>query len=498
MRFKFNNKYFRWGLTFFLVVAASICFYYLVFHSSSLKANISALNNILMPVVFGLVTAYLLTPALNYLESHLLVPLCNKCRIRESAKRASIIRGVGILVIGFLFFFLIYGLIAMLLSQIVPSIQNIVSNFDTYLNNFTLWLNELLANNADIKDYALKTVDKYSVELESWLNNTLVATSSELIRQVSLSVIGILKVLWNFIIGFIISIYVLSSKEKFAGQAKKIAYAAFEQNTANVVINNFRFTHKTFIGFISGKILDSIIIGILCFLGTTLMNTPYAVLVSVVIGVTNVIPFFGPFLGAIPTTILIFVVDPGHPLNCVYFVIFILILQQFDGNILGPKILGNSTGLTGFWVLFAITLFGGMFGILGMIAGVPIFAVIYAAVRSVVNTALRKKNMPEETSVYMNVGSVDEEGFHEYVSGRKGARTAAQQSQHVKHVSFGERFYSSVDDIQYDRNRYEEDSVKDSETTSDAGKADDSGNAGNPASTGDSDKYNSSERKKGD
>ena len=133
-----------------------------------------------------------------------------------------------------------------------------------------------------------------------------------------------------------------------------------------------------------------------------------------------------------------------------------------------------------------------MFGILGMIAGVPIFAVIYAAVRSVVNTALRKKNMPEETSVYMNVGSVDEEGFHEYVSGRKGARTAAQQSQHVKHVSFGERFYSSVDDIQYDRNRYEEDSVKDSETTSDAGKADDSGN------TGDSDKYNSSERKKGD
>lgn len=459
MKFKLNNKYFRWGLTVFLVFAASICFYYLVFHSSNLKANFGALSNILMPVVFGLVTAYLLTPALNYLECRLLVPLCNKCGIRESAKRASIIRGVGILVIAFLFFFMIYGLIAMLLSQIVPSIQNIVSNFDTYLDNFTVWLNELLANNPDIKDYALKTVDKYSVELEAWMNDTLLAKSSELIKTVSLSIIGVLRVLWNFIIGFVISIYVLASKEKFAGQAKKIAFAAFEQNTANVVINNFRFTHKTFIGFISGKILDSIIIGILCFLGTTLMNTPYAVLVSVVIGVTNIIPFFGPFLGAIPTTILIFVVDPGHPLNCVYFVIFVLILQQFDGNILGPKILGNSTGLTGFWVIFAITLFGGMFGVLGMIAGVPIFAVMYAAIRAIVNTSLHRKSMPEETSVYMNVGSVDDEGFHEYVYDRKRAGKE-QSEQAVKHVSFGERFYSSVDDIQHDRKKYEDYSLQ--------------------------------------
>ena len=170
----------------------------------------------------------------------------------------------------------------------------------------------------------------------------------------------------------------LASKERFAGQIKKVIYAVFERDTANITIRNFRFTHRTFIGFLPGKVIDSICIGILCFIGTSIMGTPYPALVSVIIGVTNIIPFFGPFLGAIPSTILIFVVDPMHPLNCVYFVIFVFVLQQFDGNILGPKILGDSTGLTGFWVIFAITLFGGLYGVLGMIVGVPIFAVIYA------------------------------------------------------------------------------------------------------------------------
>lgn len=442
MKFKVNNKYFRWGLTVFIVVAASICFYYLMFHGSNIKAGFHGMINILMPVVFGLVTAYLLTPVLNHVEYGVLVPLCNKCKIKESSKRKSIIRGIGILITACLFFFLIYGLFSMLLSEIVPSIQSIVSNFDTYINNFTKWLNGLLADNPDIKDYVIKMVDKYSVELETFLNDTVLSKSSELIKTVSLSVIGILKVIWNFIIGFVISVYVLASKEKFAGQAKKIVYALFEKNTSNVIINNFRFTHNTFIGFISGKILDSIIIGILCFIGTSIMKTPYAVLVSVIIGVTNVIPFFGPYVGAIPCTVLIFVVDPMHPLNCVYFVIFILVLQQFDGNVLGPKILGNSTGLTGFWVIFAITFFGGWFGVLGMIVGVPFFAVVYAAIKSIVNTALIKKDMPESTSAYMNVACVDENGFHDYVPEYKRKASKEEIADSIKEKSFGMHFQS--------------------------------------------------------
>ncbi len=171
--------------------------------------------------------------------------------------------------------------------------------------------------------------------------------------------------------------------------------------------------------------MDSIIIGILCFIGTSILKTPYAALVSVIIGFTNIIPFFGPFLGAVPSALLIFVVDPLHPLNCLYFIIFILVLQQIDGNIIGPKILGSSTGLTGFWVIFAITLFGGLFGVLGMIIGVPIMAVIYAGVRVAVNNALGRKKMPTESGKYERLEYVDENGFHE-IQTEKGRTNSAQ------------------------------------------------------------------------
>ena len=397
-----NNKYFRWGLTAFLTIAASICFYYLLFHGNSIKAGFHTITGILMPVLYGLVTAYLLTPVLNYIETKLLFPLCRKLKVKENKKRNSIVRGIGILITAFLFIALIYSLVAMMLSQIVPSIVNIASNFDTYISNFTKWISKIMDDNPELGSQITFLIDKYSVELENWLNDTVLTKTSQVIMTVSLSVINILKGLWDFIIGFVISIYVLASKEKFA-----------EQKSANRLIKSFRFTHNTFIGFIGGKIVDSIIIGCLCFIGTTLLQTPYAALVSVIVGVTNIIPFFGPYLGAIPSAILILVVDPMHPLNCVYFVLFILVLQQFDGNFLGPKILGNSTGLTGFWVIFAITVFGGLFGILGMIVGVPIFAVIYAAIKAVVNTFLRKKDLPVETVKYSYLKNIDEEGFHQ-------------------------------------------------------------------------------------
>lgn len=439
MKPRINNKYFKWGLTIFLVVVASISFYYLLFHGTNIKKGFDTIISILMPIVFGLAMAYLMTPVLNFIEYRILIPLCSKCKIKESSKRAKILRGCSIFFTVFLFFAIIYSLIFMMLSQIVPSISNIVSNFDQYINNFIKWLNKFLSDYPDIEANAVKMVNKYSEELETWLNDTVLSKSSMVIKMVSVSVIGLLKVLWNTIIGLIISVYVLASKEKFAGQAKKIAYAVFDNNVANTVINNFRFTHRTFIGFISGKILDSIIIGLLCFIGTSILNTPYAALVSVIIGVTNVIPFFGPYLGAVPSTILIFVIDPLHPLNCVYFVIFILVLQQFDGNFLGPKILGDSTGLTGFWVIFAITFFGGLFGVMGMIVGVPIFAVIYAAIKSFVNARLGKKNIPKESSAYINVDAVTEEGLHVYTPDYKLKKNEKDQ------IVFGTEFLCQSD-----------------------------------------------------
>ena len=241
----------------------------------------------------------------------------------------------------------------------------------------------------------------------------LIPHTSVVIKTISSSVVGILSALWDFVIGFIISIYVLASKEKFTAQAKKAIYALFETDSANIIIRNVRFANDTFVGFLGGKIVDSIIIGLLCYIGTTILQTPYSALVSVIVGVTNIIPFFGPYIGAIPSVLLIFMVDPLHPLNCLYFILFILLLQQFDGNILGPKILGSSTGLTGFWVIFSITLFGGLMGVLGMIVGVPLFAVIYAGIRAFFNIKLQKKGLPIEAYRYEHVEYIDQNGFHE-------------------------------------------------------------------------------------
>lgn len=464
MKFRLNNKYIKWGLTAFLVIAGGLCFYYLLFHGTNIKNGIQSIIHILMPIVMGLVMAYLMTPILNLLEYKVLFPICNKLKLKESKKRTKAVRIIGILLTVFLVVFLIYALIAMMLSQIVPSIVNIVTHFDQYINNFVKWLNKLLSDYPDIESNVVKIVDKYSGELDAWLNNTLLPKSSALIKTVSLSVLGVLKIIWNSIIGLIISVYVLASKEKFAGQAKKAVYAIFDTNYANVLINNCRFTHNTFIGFISGKVLDSIIIGLLCFIGTTLMNTPYAALVSTIVGVTNVIPFFGPYLGAIPSALLIFLTNPTKPLDCLYFIIFILVLQQFDGNFLGPKILGNSTGLTGFWVIFSITLFGGLFGVLGMIVGVPIFAVVYAAIKSFLNTALKKKDIEQNSDFYIDVAAITPGGVYKYIPDYKLSKNEK------KNDLFGKEFISHSEEEVFDADALKNYTVKSQGTETDKEK----------------------------
>ncbi len=412
MKFKFENKYIKWGVTAFLVIAASISFYYLVFHISDIMKNINSILNVFTPVICALIVAYLLTPILNYVERKILNPLFDFMKIRRTARRNKWVRAIGIFLSISLVFIGVYCLIAMFISQIVPSVRTIIDNFDQYVTGFMDWLNKILDKNKDIKDTVLPFIDKASIEMEEWLDDTatLMEKSGEILKTVSLSIIGFLKATWNFILGIIISIYLLASKETFSAQGKKVIYSVFERHSANKMLRALRFMHKTFIGFFGGKIVDSIIIGLLCFIGTTLLRTPYAALVSLIVGVTNIIPFFGPFLGAIPSILLILIVDITNPLNSVYFAIFVLFLQQLDGNVIGPKILGDSTGLSSFWVIFAITVFGGFFGIPGIIVGVPIFAIIYAAVRYQVNHSLRKKNYPQDTTAYEEMQSIDPHG----------------------------------------------------------------------------------------
>ena len=202
----------------------------------------------------------------------------------------------------------------------------------------------------------------------------------------------------NLIIGIIISVYLLAMKEQSLARCCKLLYGVLSERAANLVMRGTRRTDEIFSGFVRGKLLDSLIIGILCFIGGSILNLPYTPLVSVVVGVTNIIPFFGPFLGAIPSAFLILLVSPKQ---CLIFIIFVIVLQQFDGNILGPKILGSATGISSFWVVVTILLGGGFFGVLGMFLGVPVFACLQELVKHLIDRRLTQRNMPTEAYAYV-------------------------------------------------------------------------------------------------
>lgn len=403
MKINIDKKHISLGITSFLVVASSICFYYLLFHGDRFLGKINAILVIASPVIYGIIFAYLLTPIVNSIEKKLLIPLFTKSSEMNSKKKKWM-RFLSVLMTVIIVILFIYGFFSILIPNVISSVKSISFAFPIYVNNLMHFADKYFEANPDIEALFNQLVSTYSVEIDKYLNNTIIPQMESLLKTVSLSLISVLKAMWNLIIGLIISIYVLCSKEIFAGQSKKIIYAIFSTKTANSLIKDFRFISDTFIGFISGKIVDSIIIGIICFIGTSLLKIPYALLVSVIVGITNIIPFFGPYLGAIPSAILILMINP---IKCITFIIFILILQQVDGNFIGPKILGQSTGLSGFWVIFSITIFGGLFGFLGMIIGVPFFAVVYAMTRRIIDRMLKKRNLPISTSEYMNLDHID-------------------------------------------------------------------------------------------
>ena len=408
MKLKFNKKMIMTGIIAFLVIAASICFYYLIFRSEAFSAKINAFFSILSPVIYGIIIAYLLTPIVNFIERRILTPLFLKKSPEMTSKRKKHMRVISVILALLFVGILLYAFFSVIVPEVSSSIVAISYQFPYYIRNLNNLSNKLLEDNPSLNRLFTQIVDDYSGEFSSFLNNTIIPQTQEILKHISLSLISFLKTLWNVVIGAIISVYVLFNKELFAGQAKKIVYALINTEHANLFINDVRFTSQTFIGFITGKIVDSIIIGILCFIGLSILQMPYTVLVSVIVGVTNVIPFFGPYLGAIPSALIILMVNP---LKCLYFVIFIIILQQLDGNVIGPKILGQTTGLSGFWVIFAITIFGGLWGVAGMIVGVPLWAVIYALIKRIISRKLKSRGLPSDTGIYLNVEKIKGKEF---------------------------------------------------------------------------------------
>ena len=397
MKIHWKNKYLYWGLTAFGVVSASMLFYFFLFRMDVVFGTLRKLISIMMPVICGAIIAYLLIPIVNFQERHFYKYLIHKKHMNPSKRQRKVVRYVSIIFALIFAFLIIYSLLAMIVPSIIESIISIINDFPRYFQNIRHWLESLLKDNPEWQTTVFSYIEQYSPKLENFLNVQILPQLRAILQHLSTGVFGTLVFIKNLLIGLIISIYLMAGKEEFVTQSKMFVYAFLSTEHANSVVKGFRFAHRTFVGFIVGKIVDSVIIGILCYIGTTLIGTPYALLVSVVVGVTNVIPFFGPYLGAIPTAFIILMVNP---MQCLYFLIFILLLQQFDGNILGPKILGNSTGLSSFMVIVAILLFGGIMGIPGMIIGVPTLAVIMAGIKTFRTYNLRQKSMPMDESVY--------------------------------------------------------------------------------------------------
>ena len=366
---KENKVNWRWGLTLVVSACAILVFYNTFFQNGVLLLFIRRLFRILTPVIYGVALAYLLAPIVNYFDGIL--------SGGERAKKTGLVRGVSILLTWLVVAAVIYVLIRIIGPELYRSVITLGNNMSGYYWTIYGWVTQLLENNPSISEWVTTNIQEYYRELVAWVTNTWVPQAQQTIALVTGGLLSVLNFFKDFLVGIAVSVYLLARKERSAVHAKRMLYSFTKEPTYEGVLRATRKIDEIFSGFVRGKLLDSLIIGILCFIGASILRLPYAPLVSVIVGVTNIIPFFGPFLGAIPSALLILL---DSPIKCLYFIIFVLVLQQFDGNILGPKILGSSTNLSSFWVIVAILIGGGFGGVLGMFLGVPLFACAYAAV----------------------------------------------------------------------------------------------------------------------
>lgn len=422
MKFKFNKKYISIGIIALIVIILSILFFFACFQVDVFKDVLNKIVYLVNPVIYGFVFAYLLIPIVNFFDRKIFYRIALRKKDYISNKKKKVFRIFSIILSFSLVIFLITLLMKSLIPQISDSINTMQEQSATYYNTITNWVNSItnwfnnleknffgpdsmmggLINFNDVRDSVLNFfAGIFSGPGDSSSVNTLLS-------GVSSFFIGFFKNVWNMIIGFIISIYVLINKELFAAQAKKIIYSVFSLEKSNNLLRDLRFVSDTFLGFIIGKIVDSIIIGFLCYFSLLFLDMPYPILLSVLIGVTNIIPFFGPIIGAVPASFIVLIATfTENPWKIVYFIIFVIILQQLDGNIIGPAILGSSTGISGMWVIFSLTFFGGLWGLLGMFIGIPFFSVLYAMIKRSVERRLAKKDLPTESWEYLPVKRID-------------------------------------------------------------------------------------------
>lgn len=399
-----NDIYFKWGLTAVAVIVIALVISLIFSKLGPIATAISTIISTVSSVLYGVVMAFLMAPVYDRIGiwvGEILSSLFPKWK--KSDKYAKMIATLACLVILIL---VVFALIMMIIPELVNSITNVISYAPSGTQNLEAWLKDILNKNPNLEKLIIGNYLDISARLSDIATTTVLPNVNTYIKNLSSGVLNALGVVVNIIIGLMVMMYLLNMKTTLASQAKKIVYAVAGVKIGNEIVTEARYIKNMFEKFIVGKIIDSIIIGIINYVFMAIIHMPYALLISVVVGVTNVIPFFGPFIGAIPSIILLLLISPVMALQ---FAVWILILQQVDGNIIGPKILGQTTGLPSFWVLFSILLFGGLFGIVGMIIAVPTWAIIYRTISRLSEHFLKKKGLEPDSKHYMDLDHIDEE-----------------------------------------------------------------------------------------
>lgn len=383
-----SKKYIQIGLTIFTALAASILLYFILDRLPSIGKIISFVLEAVKPLIYGAVIAYVLYPVCIFFE-RLFGKIFKKAKNRKIANKItrglsiflSLIFGIGVIVI----------VLYMVIPQLYESISKIVASAPAYIEKIYVFVDNWFSDNDELRKSVLDAIDKYTSDITSLLTDWS-GQIGNVVKSIGDGVLSVFIVTKNIFIGVIVAIYLLADRHQFKEAVKRFINLIFKNNVAVAVKNEIKFANDIILNFISGRILDSAIVGILCYILMVILQLPFPLLIAVLIGVTNIIPFFGPFIGAIPAGFLILIEDP---IKCIVFVVMIIILQQVDGNIIGPKIVGGSIGLSSFWVLFAILLFSGIFGLTGMIIGVPLFAIIYDIIKKSVEYFEEKKKLKE-------------------------------------------------------------------------------------------------------
>ena len=376
------KRYLKIGITGAAILASGILCAFVLFKMPVIISVLKGITEILKPFLYGVVFAYLLAPLCNKIEEKLF-----QIFPKAKTKARRFICFIAIVISLCVAIAVIWLIIMMIIPQVWDSVMKIIQMVPQKLIVVNFWIEHMLENQPELQAYFEEFSSQAESNIDSLLNVDTIQKVQSIINSLSVQLFGVLGVVKNIFLGLLISAYLLGSRKLFGAQAGLILHGVFSDKWAKIIEEEIRYTDKMFNGFLVGKIIDSAIIGLLCFAGTSIMGFEAPAFISVIIGITNIIPFFGPFIGAIPCGLLLLLENPMH---CLYFIIFIFVLQQLDGNVIGPKILGNTTGVSSFWVLFAILLFGGMWGVVGMVIGVPLFAVIYDIIRKLVYRGLRK------------------------------------------------------------------------------------------------------------